>query len=135
MAPKLVDPIDVDALTVLIDTEPARLSAVTAFVSGTKFRSALAVAVPGTAGAQSMVIALMERAVEIDDSQVETARIIVSLISLSASRAGALATVRRDEGQILAAHSISRAASDGPVDHPVMFEKILACLSSSSNST
>ncbi|MCZ6538384.1 MAG: hypothetical protein O6922_00965, partial [Chloroflexi bacterium] len=126
--PNWLTPIDVDAPAVLIDTEPARLSAVTAFVSGTEFRSALAVAVPGTTGAQGMVIALMERAVEIDDSQVETAKTIASLISMSASRAGALATVRRDEEQILAAHSISRAASDGPADHPVMLEKIAGLL-------
>ena len=126
--PDWLTPADVDVPAIVIDTDPARLSAITAFASGIEYRSALAVAVPGTTGASGMIVALVERGVDFDDSQVEAARTVASLISLSASRSAALATVQRDEAQIIAARSIARTASNGPGDHSRRLEKIAGLL-------
>lgn len=126
--PDWLTPIDVHSPVKLIDTDPGVLSKVTAFASGTEYRSVLAVAVPGITGASGMIVALAESGVDFDDSQTETAKTIASLLSLSASRSNAFAIVRRDEAQLIAARHITRTGSNGPVDHSAMLENIAAQL-------
>lgn len=122
--PDWLTPIDIDAPVSVIDSDPARLSAAAAFAPGTEYRSALAVAVPGTTGASGMIVALAEQGIDFDDGQIEAAKTVASLISLSASRSSALATVQRDEAQIIAAHSISHASSNGHGDHSMRLKSI-----------
>ncbi|MCZ6538307.1 MAG: GAF domain-containing protein, partial [Chloroflexi bacterium] len=126
--PDWLTPVDVDIPVILIDINPARLSAVTAFAPETRYRSALAIAVPGITGASGMIVALAERGIDFDDSQVEAARTVASLISMSASRSAALSTVQRDEAQITGAISIIRTVSNSPADHSTMLEKIAGLL-------
>ena len=122
--PDWLTPVDVDMPVMLAETDTDRLSAVTALAMGIEYRSVLAVAIPGTTGASGMIVALVERGVKFDDSQVETATTVACLISLSASRSNALAAVRRNETQTLAAHSIARTAGGSPTGHSAMLESI-----------
>jgi signal transduction histidine kinase len=121
--PDWLTPVNADAPVELVDIDPMRFAAVPAFASGDKYTSALAVTVPGTTGASGMIVALVDRRIAFDDSQLETVKTIAGLISLSASRSKALDRVQRDEAQVVAAHTITRT-----VDRSEMLEKFASIL-------
>jgi hypothetical protein len=126
--PDWLTPANVDSPAKLTDIDPAVLSKVFTFAPGVEYQSVLAVAVPGITGASGMIAALAESPIEFDDSRIEAAQTIASLLSLSAARSNAFAIVQRDEAQLVAAHHITRAGSDGPVDHASLLENIAAQL-------
>lgn len=75
-----------------------------------EYRSALSIAIPGITGAAGMIVALSERPVDFDDAQIDTAKTIASLLSLSASRSNALTVAQRGESQLAASRHITRSS-------------------------
>ncbi|NQV24402.1 MAG: HAMP domain-containing histidine kinase, partial [Rhodopirellula sp.] len=126
--PDWLTPTDVDFPVTIENTDPARLSAVTAFAPGSEFRSALAVAVPGITGISGLIIALTEQGTGFDETQTEAAKTIAAVLSLSASRSNADGIVQRDEALLVATHHISRLGGDAADDYPAMLTKLVTQL-------
>ena len=107
--PEWLSPVDINSPITLIDTDPVQFTAISAVDAETEYRSALAIAIPGITGAAGMIIALAKKPVDLDDSQIESAKITASLLSLSASRSNALIFVQRGESQLAASRHITRS--------------------------
>ncbi|MDA1280000.1 MAG: HAMP domain-containing sensor histidine kinase [Chloroflexi bacterium] len=122
--PDWLTPVHVDSPVMIVNDEPGKLAAMTALTPDSEFRSALAVAVPGITGASGMIIALTEQVVEFSESQIESAKIIAGLLSMSASRTKLQTTFRRDEALLVAAHHISRISANGPDAYSSILRKI-----------
>ena len=100
--PEALTPIDLNSPIKLVDVDPTRFTAITAMAADSEYRSAIAIAIPGITGAAGMLIALSTQPVEYVEAQIETAKPIASLLSLSASRSNALGAAQKGESQLAA---------------------------------
>jgi signal transduction histidine kinase len=107
--PEWLSPVDINSPVKLVDTDPSQFATIAAMGDESQFRSALAVAIPGTTGAAGMVIGLANQAIDFNDSQIEKAKTVTSLLSLSASRSSVIEIAQRDESQLAAARQITRS--------------------------
>ncbi len=107
--PNWLSPVDVNSPIKLVDVDPSQFTSISALGVGSEYRSALALAIPGITGAVGMIVALSRRSIEFDASHIDKAKIIVSLLSLSASRSNAVAIAERDESQLAASRLITRS--------------------------
>jgi hypothetical protein len=108
--PEWLSPVDLNSPMKLVNVDPARFTTITAMDPESEFRSAVAIAIPGITGAAGIIIALSNQPIDFDDAQIENAKTIASLLSLSASRWNALALAQRDESQIAASRHIARSS-------------------------
>jgi len=110
--PNWLSPVDINSPLKIVDVEPAEFTAISAIGSTAEFRSALAIAVPGITGAAGMIVALSQKPIDFDDSQIDKAKMIVSMLSLSASRSNALNIAERGESQLATSRMIARSKDD-----------------------
>jgi hypothetical protein len=110
--PDWLTPVDVDSPIKLVNIEPGRLSAISVVDPDNEYRSAVAIAIPGITGSARLILALSTQPVDFDDSQIASAKIIASLLSLSASRSNALRLAQRGESQLAASRQITRSGSN-----------------------
>ena len=107
--PNWLSPVDINSPLKVVDVDPAEFTAISAMGSTSEYRSALAIAIPGVTGAAGMIVALSTKPVDFDDSQIDKAKMIVSMLSLSASRSNALNVAERGESQLAASRLIVRS--------------------------
>ena len=107
--PDWMSPVDVNSPVKIIDTDPSQFNSLSAVGAHEQYRSAVALAIPGKTGAAGMLLALSIRPIDFDDAQIDTAKTIASLLSLSASRSNAIAIAERDESQLAASRLITRS--------------------------
>jgi len=107
--PNWLSPVDINSPLIAVDVDPAEFTAISAMGATSEYRSALAIAIPGVTGAAGMIVALSEKPVGFDDSQIDKAKMIVSMLSLSASRSNALNVAERGESQLAASRLIARS--------------------------
>ncbi|MBN4064492.1 hypothetical protein JYU04_02005 [Dehalococcoides mccartyi] len=113
--PDQLSPVDVNSPVKFIDVDPSRFTSISAIGATAEYRSALALAIPAITGAAGMIIALCEKPVDFDESQIDRAKTIVSLLSLSASRSNALNVAERGESQLATSRMITRSIAPDPV--------------------
>lgn len=109
--PEALSAVDPNSPITLIDVDPNRFTAITAMATDSEFRSAIAIAIPGITGAAGMLIALSTQPVEYNETQIETAQTIASVLSLSASRSKALNAAHKGESQLAASRHITRSSA------------------------
>jgi len=114
--PEALSPVDLDSPIILVDIDPTRFTAITAMAADSEYRSAVAIAIPGITGAAGMLIALSTQPVEYAEAQIETAKTIASLLSLSASRSNALNAAQKGESQLAASRHITRSSTIESLD-------------------
>lgn len=107
--PSWLSPVDINSPLKVVDVDPSEFTAISVMGSTSEYRSALAIAIPGVTGAAGMIIALSTKPVDFDDSQIDKAKMIVSMLSLSASRSNALNGAERGESQLAASRLIARS--------------------------
>ena len=109
--PDWMSPVDVNSPIIMVDVDPSQFSAISAMGARMHYRSAIALAIPGKTGAAGMVIAFAQQPIGFDDSQIDSAKMVVSLLSLSASRSNALSVAERGESQFAASRLITRSTA------------------------
>ena len=109
--PDWLSPVDLNSPAKLVDVDPAQFAAISAMGAKSEYRSAIALAIPGITGAAGMIIALSQKPVDFDDVQIDKAKTVASLLSLSASRSNALTVAERGESQLAASRLITRSVA------------------------
>jgi signal transduction histidine kinase len=107
--PEWLSPVDLNSPAKIVDVDPSQFASISAIGAKSEYRSALALAIPGITGAAGMIIALSQKPVDFDDSQIDKAKTVASLLSLSASRSNALTVAERGESQLAASRLITRS--------------------------
>lgn len=115
--PTWISPVDINSPLKVIDVDPAEFTAISAMGAQSEYRSALALAIPGVTGAAGMVVALSEKSVDFDEAQIDKAKMIVSMMSISASRSNALTVAERGESQLAASRLIVRSTDSSHQAH------------------
>lgn len=107
--PEWLSPVDLNSPAKIVDVDPSQFASISAIGAKSEYRSALALAIPGITGAVGMILALSQKTVDFDDSQIDKAKTVASLLSLSASRSNALTVAERGESQLAASRLITRS--------------------------
>jgi signal transduction histidine kinase len=133
--PDWLSPVDLNSPMKLIDVAPSQFNAISALGARSEYRSALAIAIPGTTGTAGMIIALSIKPIDFDDVQIDKAKTIASLLSLSASRSNARSIAQRGESQLAASRLITRSVvpDSGNSGTPAEFEKSKSLLTNISD--
>ncbi len=88
--PDWMSPVDANSPVKIIDADPSQFNSLSAVGARELYRSAIALAIPGKTGAAGMLLALSIRPIDFDEAQINAAKTIASLLSLSASRSNDL---------------------------------------------
>ena len=81
--PDWISPVDANSPVKIVDADQSKFNSLSAVGAQELYRSAIALAIPGKTGAAGMLLALSIRPIEFDDAQIDAAKTIARLLSLS----------------------------------------------------
>ena len=76
--PEWLSPVDLNSPAKIVDVDPSQFASISAIGAKSEYRSALALAIPGITGAAGMIIALSQKPVDFDDSQIDKAKTVAA---------------------------------------------------------